>query len=60
MKHLKLRWLILALMLSNALLYGWRAGLFEAWGVAPEIAREPSRTLQQIQPDNVVITRKIS
>jgi len=33
MKHLKLRWLILALMLSNALLYGWREGLFEAWGV---------------------------
>ena len=60
MKHLKLRWLILALMLSNALLYGWRAGLFEAWGFAPESAREPSRTLQQIQPDNVVITRKLS
>jgi len=48
------------LMLSNALLYGWREGLFEAWGFAPESAREPSRTLQQIQPDNVVITRKIS
>ena len=31
MKHLKLRWLILALMLSNALVYGWREGLFEAW-----------------------------
>ena len=60
MKHLKLRWLILVLMLSNALLYGWRDVLFEAWGFAPESAREPSRTLQQIQPDNVIITRKIS
>jgi hypothetical protein len=60
MKHLKLRWLILVLMLSNALLSGWREGLFEAWGFAPESAREPSRTLQQIQPDNVIITRKIS
>ena len=60
MKHLKLRWLILVLMLSNALLYGWREGLFEAWGFAPESAREPSRTLQQIQPDNAIITRKIS
>ena len=60
MKHLKLRWLILILMLSNALLYGWREGLFEAWGFAPDNAREPPRTLQQIQPDNVVITRKTS
>jgi hypothetical protein len=41
-------------------LSGWRDGLFEAWGFAPESAREPSRTLQQIQPDNVIITRKIS
>ena len=60
MKHLKLRWLILILMLSNALLYGWRDGLFEAWDFGHENAREPSRTLQQIQPDNVVITRKTS
>ncbi|MEI6548734.1 MAG: hypothetical protein WCO34_00040 [Betaproteobacteria bacterium] len=60
MKHLKLRWLILALMLSNALLYAWREGLFEAWGFAPESAREPLRNLQQIQPDNMVITRKTS
>ena len=60
MKHLKLRWLILILMLSNALLYVWREGLFEAWDFGPENAREPSRTLQQIQPDNLVITRKTS
>ena len=60
MNHMKLRWLIMALMLSNSLLYGWREGLFEAWGFGPESAREPSRTLQQIQPDNVVITRKLS
>ena len=60
MKHLKLRWLILILTLSNALLYGWREGLFEAWDFGPKNAREPSRTLQQIQPDNLVITRKTS
>jgi hypothetical protein len=60
MNHLMLRWLILILMLSNALLYGWREGLFEALGLTTETAREPSRTLQQIQPDNVVITRKPS
>lgn len=58
MKHMKLRWLILTLMLSNALLYGWREGIFETWGYAPHSEREPARTLQQIEPDNVVITRK--
>jgi hypothetical protein len=60
MKHMKLRWLILALMVLNALFYIWREGVFANWGFAPESAREPTRTLQQIQPDNVVITRKTS
>jgi hypothetical protein len=58
MKHMKLRWLILILMVLNALFYSWRQGIFESWGFAPDSAREPERTLQQIQPDNVVITRK--
>ena len=58
MKHMKLRWLILILMVLNALFYSWRQGIFEMWGFAPESAREPERTLQQIQPDNVVITRR--
>jgi hypothetical protein len=58
MKHMKLRWLILILMVLNALFYSWRQGIFEMWGFAPESAREPERTLQQIQPVNVVITRK--
>jgi hypothetical protein len=60
MKHLKLRWLILTLMFTNAMLYGWREGIFESWGFAPVSTQEPSRTLQQIEPDNVVITRKNS
>ena len=60
MKHMKLRWLILTLMVLNGLFYIWREGVFETWGFAPETAREHPRTLQQIQPDNVVITRKIS
>ena len=55
---MKLRWLILILMVLNALFYSWRQGIFETWDFAPESAREPERTLQQIQPDNVVITRK--
>jgi hypothetical protein len=58
MKHLKLRWLILTLMLLNGLFYIWRQGIFETWGFAPESVREPQRSLQQIQPENVIITRK--
>ena len=58
MKHMKLRWLILILMVLNVLFYSWRQGIFETWGFAPDSAHEPERTLQQIQPDNVVITRK--
>lgn len=60
MKHLKLRWLILTLMLLNGLFYIWRQGIFETWGFAPESVREPQRSLQQIQPENVIITRKTS
>lgn len=60
MKHMKLRWLILTLMVLNSVIYSWREGLFEAWGFAPESVTEPERRLQQIEPDNVVITRKTS
>ncbi len=60
MKHLKLRWLILTLMLSNAMLDGWREGIFETWVLTPDSTQEPLRTWQQIEPDNMVITRKNS
>jgi hypothetical protein len=57
---MKLRWLILTLMVLNGMFYSWREGLFEAWGFAPESVTEPERRLQQIEPDNVVITRRTS
>jgi hypothetical protein len=57
MNHMKLRWLILILMIVNGMFYIWREGIFESWGFAPASAREPARTLQQIQPDSVHITR---
>lgn len=60
MKHMKLRWLILTLMVLNGVFYIWREGFFETWGFAPENVREPERTMQQIQPNNVVITRNPS
>jgi hypothetical protein len=60
MKHLKLRWFILVLMLLNALFYIWREGLFADWGFAPDSVRETTRIQQQIRPDNVVIERKSS
>ena len=60
MKHLKLRWFILILMIFNAVFYIWREGIFADWGFASETVCEPARILQQIQPDNVVITRKPS
>jgi hypothetical protein len=58
MKHLKLRWFILVLMVLNALFYVWRTGGFAPWAWAPESAREPERLQQQINPDKLVITRK--
>ena len=60
MKYLKLRWFILTLMIFNAVFYIWREGIFADRGFAPETVREPARILQQIQPDNVVISRKPS
>jgi hypothetical protein len=58
MKHLKLRYLIVILMFSNAMFYAWGEGIFESWGFAPDNARETLRTLQQIEPDTLDITRK--
>lgn len=58
MNHLKLRWFILLLMVLNALFYVWRTGGFEPWDWALESAREPVRLQQQINPNNIVITRK--
>jgi hypothetical protein len=53
-----LRWFILVLMVLNALFDVWRTGGFAPWAWAPESAREPERLQQQINPDNIVITRK--
>lgn len=60
MKHLKLRWLILVLMILNGLFYIWQEGAFKAWGWAPPSPREPERPLHQINPDHIEITRKPS
>ena len=60
MKHLKLRWLILVLMILNGLFYIWQEGAFTAWDWAPPSPREPVRPLQQINPDHIEITRKPS
>ena len=60
MKHMKLRWLILVFMILNAVFYVWRIGVLQSWGFAPDTVREPERQLQQIQPENILITRKPS
>jgi hypothetical protein len=60
MKNMKLRWFIFVLMILNAGFYVWRNGVLQSWGFAPETVREPERQLQQIQPENILITRKPS
>lgn len=60
MKHLKLRWFILVLMILNAGFYVWREGVLQAWGFGPSTVREPERQHQQIHPENILITRKTS
>ena len=60
MKHMKLRWFILVLMILNAVFFVWRIGALQSWGFAPDTVREPGRQLQQIQPENILITRKPS
>jgi hypothetical protein len=60
MKNMKLRWFIFVLMILNAGFYVWRSGVLQSWGFAPETVREPERQLQQIQPENILITRKPS
>jgi hypothetical protein len=60
MKHMKLRWFILILMILNAVFYIWREGVLQTWGFAPSTVREPERQQQQIQPENILITRKTS
>ena len=60
MKHMKLRWLILVFMILNAVFYVWRIGVLQSWGFAPDTVREPERPLQQIQPENILITRNPS
>lgn len=60
MNHMKLRWFIFILMILNAVIYVWREGVLESWGVAPTSVREPERKQQQIHPENILITRKTS
>jgi hypothetical protein len=60
MKNMKLRWFIFVLMILNAGFYVWRSGVLQSWGFAPETVREPERQLQQIQPENILITKKPS
>jgi hypothetical protein len=60
MKHMKLRWFILVLMILNAVFYAWREGVFVFWGFGPASVREPERKQQQIHPENILITRELS
>ena len=60
MKHLKLRWFILVLMILNAGFYVWREGVLQSWRFGPSTVREPERKQQQIHPENILITRKTS
>jgi hypothetical protein len=60
MKHMKLRGFILTLMVLNAVFYSWREGALQSFGFAPSTVREPARLQQQIQPENILITRKTS
>ena len=60
MKHLKLRWFILVLMILNAGFYVWREGVLQSWGFGPSTVREPERKQQQIHPENILISRKTS
>jgi hypothetical protein len=50
----------LVLMILNAVFYVWRVGVLQSWGFGPDTVREPGRQLQQIQPENILITRKPS
>jgi hypothetical protein len=60
MNHMALRWFILVLMILNAVFYVWREGVLQSWGFAPASVREPERKQQQIHPENILITRKLS
>ena len=60
MKHMPLRWFILVLMILNAVFYVWREGVLQSWGFAPASVSEPERKQQQIHPENILITRKLS
>jgi hypothetical protein len=49
-----LRWLVLALLLANALFLAWSQGWLSPWLVAgPGAAREPWRLQQQLRPEMV-------
>lgn len=49
-----LRWLVLALLLANALFFSWSQGwLSPLLGAAPGAAREPWRLQQQVRPETV-------
>lgn len=46
-----LRLMLLALMLTNVVYFGWAHGKFAAYGFAPVSQSEPQRMLQQIKPE---------
>lgn len=49
-----LRWLVLALLLANALFWAWSQGWLGAlFGAAPGAQREPWRLQQQVRPETV-------
>lgn len=50
-----LRFLVLLLVLLNALYYVWSQGMLEGYGLAPVEQREPGRLKQQIHPEQLII-----
>lgn len=50
-----LRFLVLLLVLLNALYYVWSQGMLEGYGLSPVEQREPGRLDQQIHPELLII-----
>lgn len=46
-----LRFLVLALVLSNGLYFAWSQGLLQAYGFAPASQSEPQRLARQLRPE---------
>lgn len=50
-----LRFLVLLLVLLNALYYAWSHQMLQDYGLAPAEQREPARLQQQIRPELLII-----